>query len=217
MYFTSRTEAGSKLADILKDYRYQDSAVLALSEGGVIVGAQIAATIHCPLMFLLTQDITLPGEKTAVGVVDQNGGFTYNEFFSTGEIEELVSEYHGVIEQLKAEKWHELNRLLSGGGLVDAEILENRVIIIVSDGFLNGSSLVAAMNFLKPVKAGKIIVATPLASVPAIDKMHILGDELYVLEAVDGTFEVDHYYDNKDVPGRDDIIKLLNGTILKWK
>lgn len=168
-------------------------------------------------MFLLTQDIMLPGEKTAVGVVDQNGGFTYNDLFSTGELDELVSEFHGVIDQLKQEKWHELNRLLSDGGLVDADILEGRTIIIVSDGFINGSSLLATMNFLKPIKSKKIVIVTPFASVAAVDKMHIMGDELQVLNVIDGTFELDHYYEKNDVPEQADIIKILNEAILKWR
>lgn len=217
MYFASRAEAGQKLAEKLKQYRFEDSAVLALSDGGVVVGAQIAAELHCPLMFLLTQDITLPGEKTAVGVVDQNGGFTYNDLFSTGELDELVGEFHGVIDQLKMEKWHELNRLLSDGGLVDADILDGRNIIIVSDGFLNGTSLLATMNFLKPVKASKVVIATPFASVSAVDKMHILGDELQVLDVIDGTFELDHYFEKNDIPAQEDIVKILNEAILKWQ
>lgn len=217
MYFSSRSEAGQKLSEKLRQYRFEDSAVLALSEGGVVIGAQIAAELHCPLMFLLTQDITLPGEKTAVGVVDQNGGFTYNDLFSTGELDELVGEYHGVIEELKMEKWHELNRLLSDGGLVDADILDGRNIIIVSDGFLNGTSLLATMNFLKPVSAKKVIIATPFASVSAVDKMHILGDELQVLSVIDGTFDLDHYFEKNDVPAQEDIVKILNEAILKWK
>ncbi len=217
MYFASRAEAGQKLAEKLKQYRFEDSAVLALSDGGVVVGAQIAAELHCPLMFLLTQDITLPGEKTAVGVVDQNGGFTYNDLFSTGELDELVGEYHGVIEELKMEKWHELNRLLSDGGLVDADILDGRNVIIVSDGFLNGTSLLATMNFLKPVKAKKVVIVTPFASVAAVDKMHILADELQVLSVIDGTFELDHYFEKNDVPKQEDIVKILNEAILKWK
>ena len=217
MYFASRAEAGQKLAEQLKTYRFEDTAVLALSDGGVVVGAQIAAELHCPLMFLLTEDITLPGEKTAVGVVDQNGGFTYNDLFSTGELDELVGEYHGVIEELKMEKWHELNRLLSDGGIIDADILENRNIIVVSDGFLNGTSLLATMNYLKPIKAKKVIVATPFASVPAVDKMHVMADELFVLNVIDGTFELGHYFDTNDVPKEEDIIKILNEAILKWK
>lgn len=217
MYFKSRTEAGQILAEQLGKYRFEDSAVLALSDGGVVVGAQIATELHCPLMFLLMQDITLPGEKTAVGVVDQNGGFTYNDFFSTGELDELSGEFHGVIDQMKTEKWHEINRLLSDGGIVDPDILENRNIIIVSDGFLNGTSLLATMNFLKPIKTKKIIIATPFASVPAVDKMHLLGDALVVLNVIDGTFELNHYFEENDVPSQEDIVDILNEAILKWK
>ncbi len=217
MYFASRTEAGKQLAQTLKKYRFEDSAVLALSNGGVVIGAQIAAELHCPLMFLLTKDIVLPGEKTAVGVVDQNGGFIYNDLFSTGELDELVAEYHGTIDQLKMEKWHEMNRLLSDGGLVDVEILQRRNIIVVSDGFLNGVSLLATMNFLKPIKANKVIIVTPYASVGAVDKMHILGDELQVMNVIDGTFDLDHYYENNDIPAQQDIIQILNEAILKWK
>ena len=217
MYFSSRAEAGRILANLLKDYRYQDSAILALSEGGVVIGAQIAAQIHCPLMFLLTNDIRLPGEKTAVGVVDENGGFVYNDMFSTGELEELVSEYHGVIDQLKEQQWHEINRLLADGGFVDLEILQNRSVIVVSDGLISGSSLLATMNFLKPVETQKIIIATPLASVAAVDKMHVMADELQVLSVVDDTFELEHYYEKNDVPDRDAIIQILDQAILKWK
>ena len=217
MYYQSRKEAGEKLAAELAQYRYEDSVVLSLSDGGVVVGAQIAAALHCPLMFLLTRDIILPGEKTAIGVIDQDGGFIYNDFFSTGELDALTAEYHGVIDQLKMEKWHELNRLLSDGGLVNPEILKGRNIIIVSDGFLNGTSLLATMNFLKPVQSKKVIIATPFASVGAVDKMHILGDELKVLNVIDGTFELDHYFETDDIPEKEDIITILNEAILQWK
>src|SRR5580692_10429505 len=117
MYFDSRTQAGQRLVIELMNYRFENSAVVALSDGGVIVGAQIVAKLHCPLMLLLTQDIKLPGETSVLGVVDQNGGFSYNDLFSTGELEELSSEYHNFIEQEKLDKWHSLNRLLSDGGI----------------------------------------------------------------------------------------------------
>lgn len=205
------------MAKELMKYRYEDTAVLALSEGGVVVGAQITAELHCPLMFLLTQDIMLPGERTAVGLVDQAGGFTYNELFSTGELDELVMEYHGLIEELKMEKWHQMNRLLADGGMVDPDILNGRTIIVVSDGLLHGTALQATVNFLKPIKVKKIVVATPLASIGAVDRMHVLADELAVLDVIDDTFELDHYFEKDDVPSQEDIVKILNEAILKWK
>lgn len=217
MYFQSRTEAGQLLAKTLSKYRYEDSAVIALTDGGVVVGAQVAAEIHCPLMFLLVKDIVLPGELSALGVVDQNGGFTYNDMFSAGELEYLEGEYHSYIEEEKRGKWQELNRLLGDGGIVNTDILRSRTVILVADGFTSGTSLLAAMNFLKPIHTKKIVIATPLASVPAIDRMHIVGDELQVLSVYDGTFKLDHYYEEDDVPEQEDIVKVLNEAILKWK
>lgn len=217
MYFDSRTAAGQKLAQELEKYRFEDSAVLALSDGGVVIGAQIAAKLHCPLMFLLTQDVKLPGETSVLGVVDQAGGFTYNDLFSVGELEAMKGEYHTFIEQEKLEKYRQLNRILSDGGITDPEILKNRNIIIVSDGLISGMSLVAAMNYLKPIQTRKVIVATPLASVESVDKMHLMADELHVSSVIDGTFDLDHYYQQNDVPEREDIINILNEAILRWQ
>lgn len=217
MYFLSRTEAGKELAKQLEHYRFENSVVLSLSDGGVVVGAQIAAVIHCPLTMLLTEDIVLPGELSAVGVVDQNGGFTYNDYFSTGELDELKGEYHSTIEQQKMEKLHSLNRILTDGGLAEPEILKDRTIIIVSDGLVGGLSLLAAINFLKPIRTKRIVVAVPLASVESVDKMHVLADELHVLSVIDSTFKLDHYYEKNDVPERESILQLLDEAILHWR
>ena len=44
MYFESRAHAGQVLAaQLLEKYRYEDCAIIALSDGGVVVGEQIAA------------------------------------------------------------------------------------------------------------------------------------------------------------------------------
>jgi putative phosphoribosyl transferase len=217
MYFASRADAGKKLAKELERYRFEDTAIIALSDGGVVVGANIAATIHCPLLFLLMRDIKLPGEISALGVVDQNGGFTYNDMFSAGELEGMITDYHSLVEQEKMNKRHDINRLLGDGGLMDVDMIRDRNVILVADGFLSGTSLLAAVNFLKPIRTKRVIVATPFASIDAVDKMHILADELHVLSVYDGTFELDHYFDQNDVPSQDDIVKILNEAILGWK
>ena len=50
MYFEDRAQAGSLLAAQLVDkYRYENCAVVALSDGGVLVGERIAAELHCML------------------------------------------------------------------------------------------------------------------------------------------------------------------------
>ena len=54
MYFENRAQAGLQLAQqLLEKYRYEDCAVVAVSDGAVLVGEQIAAQLHAPLMLSL--------------------------------------------------------------------------------------------------------------------------------------------------------------------
>src|SRR6185369_16238687 len=56
MYFKSRVEAGQKLGEqIAKKYQGQQCAVVGLSDGGVMVGAQIAIQLHCVLTLLQSE------------------------------------------------------------------------------------------------------------------------------------------------------------------
>lgn len=216
MYFKDRNQAGQQLAAKLKDYRYENTAVVALSDGGVIVAAEIAKALHCVLTMLLTEEIKLPGELNAVAVINQDGGFTYNNMFSAGQIEGFAAEYHTYLEQEKEKKFHALNRLLGDGGLIRKDLLRGRNIILVSDGLQNGLSLDAAADFLKPVKIERLIVATPLASVPAVDRMHLLADEIVCLSTVENFMNVGHYYENNKMPSREELVKTIETIVLNW-
>jgi len=216
MYFKDRNQAGQQLAAKLKDYRYENTAVVALSDGAVLVGAEIAKALHCVLTMLLTEEVTLPGEHSPLAVVNQDGGFTYNNMFSTGQLEGFASEYHNFIEQEKAQKFHAINRLLGEGGLIRQDLLYGRVVILVSDGLQTGLSLDAAADFLKPIKIEKLIIATPLASVPAVDRMHLLADEIVCLSVVENFMEVNHYYSNNQMPSHEDLVKTIETIVLNW-
>lgn len=220
MYFKSRAAAGALLAEqLVKKYRYENCAVVALSDGGVVVGAQVAMRLHCVLSMLLTSSITLPQETAVLAEINQEGGVTYNDMMSTGELEEAKAEYFNYIEGQKLEKKFEMNRLLGAGGLISDDLLKEHVVIVVSDGLTNGLSLSAAVDFLKPIRVKKLIVATPFASVQAVDRMHILADELYCLNVLEDIISVDHYYDtdHSDVPSHDVVIKTIEQIILNWK
>ena len=38
------------------------------------------------------------------------------------------------------------------------------------------------------------MVVTPMADVPALDKIHAMADEIHCLNVVDDTFEINHYF-----------------------
>jgi predicted phosphoribosyltransferase len=217
MYFSSRLEAGYKLAqELVSGYRYENTICLALSDGAVQVGQQIAAALHTPLTLMLSDAIEVPGENVSFGTLNQSGRFTYNGMFSTGEIEAYYSEFHGYLEDQKRIKMGQINQLLGAGGVVNESMLRGHNVILVSDGLPNGSSLDAAADFLKPLNVERLIIAAPIASVEAVDRAHIVGDELHILAVTDNFLAIDHYYDVNDVPSHAATIATLNDIVLNW-
>jgi putative phosphoribosyl transferase len=218
MYFASRTAAGKLLAEqIVKRYKGEPCAVVGLSDGSIMVAAQVALELQALLCMLLVQPIELPREGVPIGGIAEDGSFAYNGLYSPGEIEELVSEYRGYIEQEKESRLSEIHRLLGGGGLIRKDLLEDKVVILVSDGLSTGFSLDVAAEFLKTVHYKKLVIATPLASVPAVDRMHVLGDDIYCLNVVEDFISIDHYYDTRDVPTHDVIVKTIEQITQHWK
>jgi putative phosphoribosyl transferase len=218
MYFASRMQAGRMLAAQLAiKYRYEDCAVVCLNDGGVMVGSQIAIELHAIMTMLLTAEINLPMEPEAIGGISQDGSFSYNKFYYPGELDELTAEYYQYIEGEKLSKLQDMQRLIGDGGLIRRDLLKGRNIIIVSDGLQSSFTLDIAIQYLKPVAIKKVIVASPLASLKTVDRMHILADEIYCLSVVEDYISTDHYYDTQDVPSHDKVIETLEKIIFEWK
>lgn len=218
MYFANRAQAGRMLASQLAPkYHNKNCAVVALSDGGVVVGAQIAMALRCVLSLLLTEEITLPRELEAIIGISQDGSVSYNNTYSPGELDELVGEYYKYIEQEKLMRMHELNRIIGSGNTVDKRLLTGRNIILVSDGLASGFAIDLAAAFLKTVPIARMIVATPLASVQAVDRLHITADEIYCLSVVENYVSTDHYYDQRDIPPHDKVIGIIERLMLNWK
>lgn len=204
-------------AQLKPRYRYEDCAVVCLNDGGVMVGAQIAIELHTILTMLLTEEIDLPMEPDAIGGISADGSFSYNEAYYQGEIDELTADYYQYIESEKLTKIQDMQRLLGDGGLIRRDLLRGRNIIIVSDGIKNAFTLDMAIQYLKPVAIKKLIVATPLASLKAVDRIHVLADEIYCLSVIEDYNSTEHYYDTQDVPSHGKVIETIEKIILNWQ
>ena len=218
MYFESREQAGIKLAiELFQQYRYEDCAVVSLTDGGVIVGEQIASALHCVLTMLLVENIEIPGESMSFGAVSETGAFSFDGSISQGEMDEYTSEYHGYLEEQKRESFQRINRMLGDGGLIDRDMLRDRVVILVSDGMDSGAVLDAAMDFLKPIRIQKLVIATPVASIAAVDKLHMIADELHILDVKQNYLDTEHYYNINKLPSHEETVAKINKIVLNWR
>lgn len=217
MYFIDRIDAGKRLADELKDKNYQDCTLVALSDGAVVIAAQIAAAIKCPIAMLLAEPIKAPGEDDAVASISQEGTYSFNSAYSQGEQDEFDMEYHHVFEQQKMEKLNEMHRMLGKHELITREMLRGKTVILVADGLGSVVTIDAAVLFLKSIKVKKLIIATPFAAVNVVDRMHILADDIACLNVVENYMGTDHYYENNSIPVHDTIIKTVQNMVQNWR
>lgn len=215
-YFKDREQAGKLLADKLSHLKTKNSVVVSLSDGGIVVGAEIAKNLHTSLFKLSSENVTVPGEPKPVATLSSAGTFTYNRDYSSGELEGISMDYHNVIEQNRMEAFHKLNRISEKEGTIPKKLLKGHVVILVSDGFRNALSLDVAADFLKPVTLDRLVVATPIASVPAVDRMHLLADEIQCLGVIEDYMETGHYYENNELPTHEKIVEMIDRVVLDW-
>ncbi len=212
MYFHDRKEAGRLLADSFTgSHRKKHMAVLAVSPGGVIVGREIARKLHTSMSLLLTEPVGMPGvaKTDTIGLIDQDGHFTYNKMMPTGLLTEILTEMRTYLENQKMQKLHKLTRAMSGEGFIEPDMFHNCHVIIVSDGFRNGLSFEAAKHYLKTIKTKKIIAAAPNVSVPAVDRLHIQADEMKILDVLEPYLDTDHYFEDNTVPDIQELKTLM--------
>lgn len=206
------------LATLLeKDYKDQPCAVVALSEGGVMVAAHIAIKLKAILGLLLVEMISLPAEIDPIGAISEKGDFSYNSFFSAGQIEELMMDYRGYVEDQKRTSLTSIHSMLGRSSGLRTELLHDKNIFLVSDGLNSGFSLEIALQSLKPIVYRDLVAVTPIASPEAVDRMHVLADKIYCLSVVDNYIATEHYYERKDVPKREDVVKIVEEIMEQWQ
>lgn len=218
MYFQSRANAGEQLAELLFDkYRYENVAVVALSDGGVAVAEPIAERLHCIMTMLVSESIEVPGENQTLGAVTQEGRFTFSSDLAASEISEYQNDMYGYFEEKKREAFHRINRLIGDGGIIDHDMLQDHTIILVSDGLHDMTVLDAALDFLKPVRIERMVIVAPVASVEMVDKLHMVADELHILDVKPNYLDTNHYYEQNDLPTHEETIAKINQIVLKWR
>lgn len=217
MYFHDRAQAGDKLADELMQYRYENTAVMALSPGGVVVGEAIARRLHCSLSLLLTARITAPGDESLVlGTIDQSGMFTYNSMVSAGEMEEYMEDMRTYLEEQKMQHMYQMATVVGEHGLADPAQLDGRHVIIATDGVKNGISFDAALHFLERIHHEKLIAAIPVGPAEAIERLHGMVDELHYLYIPDNFLKVSHYYTDEPQIDPATVMDRIDNVVANW-
>lgn len=202
--FKDRQSAGKLLANRLKDIRAD--LVLGIPRGGVIVAWEIAKKLKLPLDIMVTRKIGAPmQEELALGAVDPEGECVWEEAL----LAELRIKNYELREETE-EQYKELKRRekLYRQGKEPVEI-KNKSVILVDDGIATGSTTLAAINFLKRHQAKKIILAVPVASQEATEKLAKEVDKAIILETPQFFQAVGQFYTQFLPVSDEEVVSLL--------
>ena len=204
MMFASREDAGQRLGQYLKEQGTHADLVLGLPRGGVIVAAQVAHTLQVPLDVLVVRKIGHPWHREfAVGAMAEKGVVVLDEQV-IGRNPLIRMELNEIIEEEK-------ERLNAYQARFRQEPLDvtGKAVLLVDDGLATGSTTEAAVLSAKKQQAAKVIVAAPVGSTSAIERLKKVADEVCVMWPDPEFDAVGRYYEAFSQTTDEEVIDLL--------
>jgi putative phosphoribosyl transferase len=188
--FADRVEAGRLLAKELSLLNIRSAVVVGLARGGVPVGFALADRLHLPLDVIVARKLGVPWQpELAMGAIAGtarvlDGPMIRELGISDEEVEEIVAR-----EQAEMKRREELYR--AGEPALD---LNGQTAILVDDGLATGSTMIAAVHHASSLHAAGIVIAIPVGSRHACDRLRLEADNLVCLAIPELFFAVGEWY-----------------------
>lgn len=176
--FKNREDAARQLAQRLKGRKLHDPMVLAIPRGGVVTGAVLARELGAELDVVLSRKLRHPWQpELALGAISESGDVFLNPLIDRSrETQAFESEY------LSQERKHQLQEIARRKQLFRAvrpeAAIAGRSVIVTDDGIATGSTMVAALQAIRPKRPLEVIVAVPVASPDRLVEVRRWCDEV---------------------------------------
>ena len=204
--FQDRAEAGRRLAARLATYPLPRPLVLGLPRGGLPVALEVAQALGAELDVLVVRKVGAPGNpEFAIGAVGEDGVVVVDH--STRRDLRLTSEY---VDHLAARELAEVDRRVQSyrGGSRRLGIA-GRNVIVVDDGLATGSTAAAAITVVRHFGAAHVLLAVPVGSSEAVERLSAMADEVVCLETPEPFYAVGQHYRHFDQVTDDEVVAIL--------
>ena len=177
--FADRAEAGRLLAAELASRKLPGSViVLALPRGGLPVGLEVAEALGAPLDVVVVRKLGVPWQpELAMGAV-AGGSFQTLDQELIGELRVSRQEIDAVVARESAEVARRETLFRKGRAALD---LHGRTVVLVDDGLATGSTMLVAARYVRSLKPRKTLIAVPVGSVQACQRLKKEADECVCL------------------------------------
>ncbi len=209
MRFRDRQDAGRQLARRLASLHLdpKTALILAIPRGGVVVGAEIAASLHLPLDVYITRKLTAPGNpELAIGAVASDGSVFLDEDMarSAGASERYVA------TETERQNLEMQRRLRVYRGDRPAPALKGKDVVLVDDGIATGATTLVALRTLRRQDPARLVLAIPVGPPDAIRRMEGEADQVVVLATPEPFWAVGAFFSDWSQTSDSEVIALLN-------
>lgn len=200
--FRDRMEAGLLLAAKLKKYKNDPGIVLAVPRGGVPVAYAVAKELGFPIEVILTKKIGHPMNKEyAIGAASISDYFVIphdnvSEEYIQQELKKIRIRLRQMYQKFMGDK--------------EPADLKGKTVIVIDDGIATGNTILGTVNILRKSKPGKIVVAVPVASRSAVQKLSPAVDEIVVVMIPEEFYGVGAFYEDFEQVSDEEVMYYLD-------
>jgi len=206
MTFASRENAGRQLGDhMLRRGVHADLAV-GLPRGGVVVAAEVAKVLQIPLDVLVVRKIGHPWHREfAVGALAEGGTVVLDEN-SVVRTRVGEEELQGII----TEETDRLKAYMRKFRRDEPIPRTNKSVLVIDDGLATGATMEAAVKSAKEQGARQVVVAVPVASTHAVQRLSEVADQVLALWTDPNFDAVGRYYEQFAQTTDEEVVALLH-------
>lgn len=204
--FRDRADAAARLAAGLRGRPLRNPLVLAIPRGGVVTGAVLARELGADLDVVLSRKLRAPFQpEFALGAISEDGKI----YFTRQAREDLKMMENDIAQECR----HQLEEIARRKRLFRAvrpqAPIAGRSVIVTDDGIATGSTMIAALQSLKPHQPHEVIVAVPVAAPDRLAEVGRWCDDLVCLHAPESFRAVGEFYEDFRTIEDDEVVELL--------
>ena len=211
---------GETLKEIVKKEDRNNTFVLGIPRGGIIIAEVIARKLACELDIFIVKRLRSPyNEELAIGAVTEDGTTFLNELiieelkisqeFIEGEISHQLQEIKRLTQLYNHKNKSSLER--------NAVDFKKKTIVIVDDGAATGSTIIATIRSVrKNMNPKRLIIAVPVSPKATINRLN--NEEIDQIEVITSPqnrnfVSIEQYYQNFDQVTDKQVIEIIQRNL----
>ena len=194
MKFRDREQAGIELAEKLAaDTRGQDTLVLGIPRGGVIIADIVATKIGADFDIVIPRKLGAPdNEELAIGAVMHDGTFYLNKY--------MINALRISEEYIKRQMDLQVSEIGRRSSAYRKQEMPYRIgarkVILVDDGIATGATTIASARWVKKQHPEHLTIAVPVAPTQSVDLLEDEADSVVVLHKSRDFGAVGQFYEH---------------------